>query len=271
MTVLVTGATGLVGPRLLPRLTAAGVPCRALVRAGRNLPADVERAEGDLDDLGTLERAAQGVSAVVHLAALFRTGDEQAIWRVNYDGTRHLIAAVRKVAPDARFVIASTSNVYQPNLDHPAREDDPTTTANAYAASKVAAEAELRDSGLTWTVLRFPFIYGDDDGHLRDTVPLLAQMGAHPAQRYSVLHHEDLATAVQLALKGATDGRIVNIAGDASVSVYEMAQLVGAPFKPSSEPLASPWQGQVDASLAAQLGFAPRILTAAQASREQRL
>ncbi|MGH3262800.1 MAG: NAD-dependent epimerase/dehydratase family protein, partial [Trebonia sp.] len=236
-----------------------------------NLPDGVERAEGDLDDVGALERAVQGVSAVVHLAAVFRTGDEEAIWRVNHDGTRHLIAAVQNVAPNARFVLASTSNVYEPNLDHPACEDDPTTTANAYAASKAAAETELRGSGLTPTMLRFPFVYGDGDGHLHDTVPLLAQMGAHPAQRYSVLHHEDLATAVQLALAGATDGRIVNIAGDASVSVHEMAQLVGAPFAPSSQPLSNPWRGQVDASLAAQLGFAPRMLTAAQASREQRL
>ncbi|MGH2904998.1 MAG: NAD-dependent epimerase/dehydratase family protein, partial [Solirubrobacteraceae bacterium] len=60
MTVLVTGATGLVGPRLLPRLSAAGVSCRALVRPGRETPDGVERAEGDLDDAAALERAVQG-------------------------------------------------------------------------------------------------------------------------------------------------------------------------------------------------------------------
>lgn len=271
MTVLITGATGLVGPRLLPRLVAAGISCRALVRPGRVLPDGVERAEGDLDDLASLEQAAYGVSAVVHLAALFRTRDEDAIWRVNHQGTKNLIAAVQKVAPAARFVMASTSNVYAADLDHPAREGDPTTTANAYAASKVAAEAELQTSGLAWAVLRFPFIYGDGDGHLHDAVAPLAQMGAHPAQRFSVLHHEDLATAVQLALTGALDGHVVNICADAPVSVFEMAQLAGTSFEPSSQPLANPWQGQVDASLAAQFGFAPRVLTAAQAGREQRL
>jgi nucleoside-diphosphate-sugar epimerase len=271
MTVLVTGGTGLVGQRLLRRLTDAGVLCRGLVRTGRDLPYGVERVEGSLEDVGALERAMQGVRAVVHLAALFRTGDDAAIWQVNYEGTKRLIAAVQQVAPDARIVLASTSNVYASNLDHPAREDDPTTTANAYAASKVAAESELRDSGLAWAVLRFSFVYGDGDGHLQETPPRLAQMGAHPAQRFSVLHHEDLAVAVQLALTGAMDGKTVNIAGDASVSVYEMAQLAGVAFAPSREPLANPWQGQVDASLATRLGFAPRVLTVAQASREQRL
>jgi nucleoside-diphosphate-sugar epimerase len=271
MTVLITGGTGLVGPRLLPRLSAAGIRCRGLVRPGRELPGGVESVEGDLDDVGALERAVAGVSAVVHLAALFRTRDEQAIWQVNREGTKNLIAAVQRTAPEARFVMASTSNVYAPDLDHPAREDDRTTTANAYAASKVAAESALRDSGLTWAVLRFPFIYGDGDGHVSDAVPLLAQMGAHPAQRFSALHHEDLAAAVLLALSGAMDGRIVNVAGDAPVSVYEMAQAAGVPFEPSAEPLQNPWQGQIDTSVATQLGFAPRVLTMAQAAREQRL
>jgi nucleoside-diphosphate-sugar epimerase len=271
MTVLVTGATGLVGTRLLPRLIDAGVSCRALVRPGRELPSRVERAEGDLDDIEALEHAVSGASAVMHLAAAFRTRDEEAIWRVNHEGTKNLIAAVQKSAPQARFVMASTSNVYAAELDHPAREDDPTTTANGYAASKVAAEEELRACGLTWTVLRFPFVYGDGDGHMRDAIGPLAQMGAHPAQRFSVLHHEDLAAAMQLALTGVFDGRVVNIAGDADVSVHEMAKLAGVTTGPSSQPLADPWRGQVDASLAAQLGFAPRVLTAAQAGREHRL
>ncbi|MGH3502651.1 MAG: NAD-dependent epimerase/dehydratase family protein [Nocardioidaceae bacterium] len=271
MTVLLTGATGLVGPRLLPRLIEAGISCRALVRPGRDLPDVVERAEGDLDDSRSLEQALHDVSAVVHLAALFRTRDDDAIWRVNHEGTKNLIDAAKRISPEARFVMASTSNVYATDLDRPAREDDPTTTANAYAASKVAAEQDLRASGLTWAVLRFPFVYGDGDGHIHDAVAPLAQMGAHPAQRFSVLHHEDLAEAVRLALGGAMDSRVVNIAGDAPLSVFEMAQLVGVPFESSAQPLVNPWSGQVDASLAARIGFAPRMLTVAQAARAQRL
>ena len=48
---------------------------------------------GDLGDPGSLRRAVEGVDAVVHLAALFRTDDEDAIWRANLDGTRNLIDA----------------------------------------------------------------------------------------------------------------------------------------------------------------------------------
>jgi nucleoside-diphosphate-sugar epimerase len=268
MTVLVTGGTGLVGPRLLRRLVGAGVACRGLVRAGKVLPDGVERAEGDLTNGLALDRAVSGVAAVVHLAAVFRTQDERAIWSANLDGTKNLLAAVRRVSANSRFVFASTGNVYAHDLGRPACEDDPTTTENAYAASKVAAEAEVRGSGLTWTILRLPFVYGDGDGHLDAMPSLIARMPAHPAKRYSVAHHQDVATAVQLALTGAMDGRTVNIAADAPLSIYEMIALGGGDCPPSAEPLEDPWSGQMDTGLARSLGFVPQIATAYQAKRD---
>ena len=48
MTILVTGGTGLVGSRLLKPLVQAGVECRALVRASKELPAGVTPVEGDV-------------------------------------------------------------------------------------------------------------------------------------------------------------------------------------------------------------------------------
>ena len=144
-TVLLTGATGLVGSRLLPRLVEAGFDCRALVRRDIALPAGATGVRGDLDDPGSLREAVEGVEAVVHLAALFRTGDEDAIWRANRDGTRHLIDAVKTYAPQARFVMASTGNVYDADALRPGREDDAATPTAAYPASKLAAEALLRD------------------------------------------------------------------------------------------------------------------------------
>src|SRR5215213_8507787 len=111
-TVLLTGATGLVGSRLLPRLTEAGFDCRALVRRDVALPVGATGVRADLADPGSLREAVEGVEAIVHLAALFRTGDEDAIWRANRDGSRHLIDAVKTYTPQARFVMASTGNVY---------------------------------------------------------------------------------------------------------------------------------------------------------------
>jgi UDP-glucose 4-epimerase len=79
MTTLVTGGTGLVESRLLRHMMDAGFECRALVRPGKDTPAGVTPVEGDLFDTAALKKAVEGVSAVIHLAAVFRTQDESAI------------------------------------------------------------------------------------------------------------------------------------------------------------------------------------------------
>ena len=122
--VLITGASGLVGSRLLPRLATFGFDCRALVRGDLDLPLGTTAVRGDLGEPGSLQAAVEGVDAVVHLAALFRTDDQDAIWRANLDGTRNLIDAVRTHSPRARFVMASTGNVYNTNAARPALETD---------------------------------------------------------------------------------------------------------------------------------------------------
>jgi len=266
--VLLTGATGLVGSRLLPRLAEAGFDCRALVRREVDLPAGTTAVRGELDDPGSLRAAVEGVDAIAHFAALFRTDDEAAIWRANLDGTRNLIDATKAHAPGARFVMASTGNVYDAGSRRPARETDDCAPTAAYPASKLAAEALVRDSGLTWAVLRLPFVYGDGDGHL-ESMPALAQrFGLHPAHTYSVAHHRDVAGAVQLALTGVMDGQIVNLTDDAPVTVYEMAELAGDPIDGSAEPLANPWAGRMDGSLIRELGFQPTVPTTRDAVRD---
>lgn len=271
MTILVTGGTGLVGPRILMRFVAAGIDTRALVRPGKGVPDGVTVVEGDILDPATLPAAVHGVTAVVHLAALFRTPDEDQIWKVNLDGTRNLIAAVTEHNPGARFLMASTSNVYDADSSHPGREDDDVTPTLAYPASKIAAEKELRGSGLNWAILRLPFIYGDQDGHL-DSLPAFAsQMEWHPAQKLSVIHHADIATAFQLALTGAMDGRVVNIADESPLTTYEIAEILGVPYESSAEPLTNPWKGHMDVTLARSLGFQPSVPTIYAAVRDGRL
>ena len=79
MTILVNGVTGLVGARLLPRLVEAGGSCRVLVRGGKVVPPGVTAVEGDLLDPASLVPAVVGVSAIIHLAAVFRTPDNDLI------------------------------------------------------------------------------------------------------------------------------------------------------------------------------------------------
>lgn len=266
MTILITGATGLVGERLVPRLIEAGLACHVLLRAGKACPQGATAIVGDILNPSTLSDAVRGVSAVVHLAAVFRTQDTDLIWRSNLEGTRNLIAAVKAGAPEARFIMSSTSHVYSIDNPHPGREEDPVAPKHAYPASKVAAEKKLRESGLNWSIIRFPFVYGDGDGHLESLPQYVGNW--HPAQRMSTIHHRDIAAAMKLALHGVFDRRVVNVADEAPASIYELSSLLNEKMKSSSEPLSNPWYLHVDSSLARSLGFHPSVRTVYQALQE---
>ena len=269
MTISVTGGTGLVGSRLLRRFVDAGVECRALVRSGKEVPTGVTRVEGDLFDAASLKQAVEGISAVIHLAAVFRTPNESEIWRTNLEGTRALIAGVQEHAPQARFVMASTSLVYDEDASRPGMEDDEVHPKRAYPASKVAAEKELRNSGLNWSILRLPFVYGDGDEHLASVPGIVSRMKWHPAQTFSLAHQRDVARAFELALTGVMDRRIVNTTDDAPSTLYEMAKAIGVTIEPSAQPLNNPWWGRADGTLSRSLGFRPTVATLYQAVQER--
>lgn len=269
MEILVTGATGLVGARLLPRLVDDGHDCRALVRREGTAPRAAREVIGDLADGEALASAVSGVAAIVHLAAVFRTTDADMIWKTNLDGTRNLISAAQTHAPNARFVMASTAHVYNVGATRPSREDDASEPDHAYPASKLAAENALRQSALTWSIQRYGFVYGDHDGHVETLPDLVTNAGFHPAQRMSLVHHRDIAVATRLALSGALDGRIVNITDDAPASLYELVELAGGATEPTSKALENPWHLQMDGALARRLGFRPTVRTIHQAVDQQ--
>ncbi len=264
--ILITGGTGLVGSRLIPRLVAAGYDCRALSRTGKTVPGVVDTAKGDILDADTLDSAVSDIAAVIHLAAVFRSPDADLIWKSNLEGTKNLIDAVKRQAPDAHFIMASTAHVYNSNNPHPGRESDITAPEHPYPASKVAAEELLKDSGLNWSIIRFPFVYGDGDGHLDELPKYVGQW--HPAKRMSTIHHRDIFTAIELALSGKFQDLTVNVSDDAPLSIFELLAVTGTALASSAEPLSDPWHMIMDTSLARSLGFKPVVRTVYQAAQE---
>ena len=232
MKILVTGATGKVGSRLVKRLAERGDHVRALVRdvkRAASLREDrVELVPGDLLDVNSLAGAVQGVDAVVHCAAFFRGATPEQAQAVNDMGTQHLASAAR-AASTKRFVFTSTGLVYGPSEGRSVREDDPCAPIDAYPLSKLAAERFLLAlEGLDVRVLRLPFVYGDGDLHIAEAVPMMR--GFPRTQRMSIAHHADVAQAVARVLDAPSPThRIYNVVDDEAPDLATLFASVGAP------------------------------------------
>lgn len=274
MKILVTGATGKVGSRLVPRLLAKGHDVRILVRDAAKASAlaafGAKVVIGDLFNAATLPPAVADMDAVIHLAALFRTfTDNEGIVKTNHEGTVALAEAAM-AADVKRFVFASTGNVYGSGYGHPAREDDPVNINDprAYSSSKVAAEQELlslhKDKGFDVRVLRLAFVYGDKDPHIEEILPLLKKIKRHSGSRMQMVHHLDVAQGLTLLLHtDGLNGEIFNIADDAPVSLYELADAFGRvaeTFEPAEGALNDPFEGIMDISkLRNKTGYRPLV------------
>jgi nucleoside-diphosphate-sugar epimerase len=271
---LITGATGKVGSRFVSRLLAKHYDVRIFVRDESKASAladlGAEVVTGDLNNTVTLPAAVRDIDAVVHIAAFFRSfTDTEGIIKTNHAGTTALANAAM-AAGVKRFVFTSTGNVYGSGYRHPAREDDPLNSNDprAYSSSKIAAEQELlslyKTKGFDVRVLRLGFVYGDKDPHIEEIIPLLRKMKRHSGSRMHMVHHLDVAQALTLLLHtDGLDGETFNLADDAPISLYELADSVGKAadaFEPAEGPLADPFEGIMDISkLRNRTGFRPLV------------
>ena len=172
MKVLVTGGTGFLGSHVAEQLNQSGHQVRALVRASSDTTFlktlnDVELALGAVDDPQTLLAAVEGVDAVIHSAGLVKAKRESDFERVNAEGTRHLLDAVKQRAPNLRrFVLVSSLTAGGPSRDGTpvGPKDDPRPVTH-YGRSKLAAEriAAGYSSDLPVIMLRPPTLYGPRD------------------------------------------------------------------------------------------------------------
>ena len=179
----VTGGTGFVGSHLMRVAREQGYELRALTRGWRPPEEGIDWIDGALDRADSLAKLCEGADAVIHVAGLIN-GTASAFEAVNVTGTANLIDAARK-ARTRRFVHISSLAAREPKLSH-------------YGRSKARSERLVAASGLDWTIIRPPAVYGPGD---RETFELfkMAQRGLvalPPGGRFSVLHVEDLAHLV---------------------------------------------------------------------------
>jgi NADH dehydrogenase len=164
VTVLVTGGTGFVGPKVVHALRAEERPVRVLARKPERQDQlrawGCEIVAGDMTDAASLRRALEGCEAVVHLVALL-LGSPAAFERVMVQGTRDLVAAAEE-AGVRRFVLMSALGTSERAKD-----------VSPYFRAKWEEEQAVEQSGLEHTTFRPSFIFGRDGGVLGNLIRLV--------------------------------------------------------------------------------------------------
>jgi uncharacterized protein YbjT (DUF2867 family) len=188
-TLALTGATGFVGKATVEHALARGIHVRALTRRDQPAREGVSWIAGDLEHEAALARLASGADAVIHIAGVVNAPAPEGFIHGNVDGTRRMTAAATSMGV-RRFVHVSSMSAREPQLSN-------------YGRSKALAELEVRESGLDWTMIRPPGVYGPGDMEMRD-IFRMAKSGfvlLPPAGRISLIHVSDLARLlVTLAL-----------------------------------------------------------------------
>ena len=141
-TVLVTGASGMLGGAVASALRDRG----ATVRAFQRRPADIDGVQdvtGSLTDAGDVRRAVKGADAVIHLAAKVSiSGPEHEYRAINIEGTRHVVDALRAQGGGALVNVSSPSVAHlgRAIVGADATAADPSTARGPYSRTKAAAE-----------------------------------------------------------------------------------------------------------------------------------
>ena len=183
--VFITGASGFIGGKLAERLLAEGRRVRVLAR--RPLPElarlGAEVILGDLDDTAALRKGCEGAGTVFHVAGRVGIwGPEADFFRVNVEGTRHVIAACLAAKVPRLVYTSSPSVVYNGRDLAGVNESAPLCTSApcAYPTSKAAAEQLVSAANspvLTTVSLRPHLVWGPGDKNVVPRVLALAAKG----------------------------------------------------------------------------------------------
>ena len=255
MRVLVTGAFGFLGTAVVRRLAMAGHEVVALTTRAEDRPLSAETASvirGDIRDASAMARAAVGIDAVCHLAALTRVRESferpREYFDVNVGGTSALVSAMSDGAKRAgrplRIVHASTAAVYGTPIRQPIDENALPAPTSPYGESKLAADQLILDaatSQLGAVIFRIfniaGAVAGRTDGDQSRIIPKALAVARGTASRLQVngdgtavrdfVHVDDLARAFALAIDHPLTGHasVFNV-GATGASVAEIVEVV---------------------------------------------
>jgi dihydroflavonol-4-reductase len=238
--VLLTGGHGFIGSVVTRLLAERGCSVRCLVRPTSKVDRldgfAFEAAPGDIRDVESLRRAAEGCDAAVHMAGLssWKLIDSPAMEEVTEGGTRNLLAAAHGAGLEKVVFVSSATAVNAADDPRVFDESSPFelgATRLSYAIHKNAAESICRDfvaTGLPVVIVNPAEVYGPGDtdlitaGNLVDfakSSPVLVCSGGT-----SVVSVDDVALGVVKALERGRSGERYILAGD-NLTIKDLASL----------------------------------------------
>ncbi len=236
-----TGGTGFIGSHLVEALLAQGHEVCCLVRDSRRLGwmtglQSVTTASGDMSDPRSLQAGVEGMERVYHLAGLTRAATPREFFRVNSEGSRHLVEACLEAGHRPRRLIhLSSLAAAGPTSPGTACAEDATPRpVSPYGRSKLEGEVAVLAARerMHVSVLRPPVVYGPRDRGVWTFARWVAKgwllMPNGPPRMLSLCHVQDLVAALLAA--GEADvpsGEIFHVAGEGAFTWEEIGAALG--------------------------------------------
>ncbi len=241
MLVLVTGATGFLGRRVVPELLARRHQVRCLVHSpGRERLFDHREVEvhyGSVLNPESLGPAMHGVQSVVHLVGIIRTGRGSSFDRVHRQGTAIVAEAAKEAGAREIIYISAMGATSDPKYP--------------YLHSKRQAELHITSSGMDYTILRPSVIFGEGDEFLTALAGLVRLGPVAPVigsgrNRMQPVAVEDVARCVADSVGNSlVKGRTINLGGPHRLSyndlLEEVALAMGRRLRLAHIPTALAW------------------------------
>lgn len=225
MKILVTGAGGVMGQRLVRGLVDRGFEVRCLVlpgdpSAGALARLGAELREGNIEAPASLEGLCDGVHTVYHLAAVIISYDPDAFRRVNREGTANVVAEARR-AGVRHFIYVSSASVTYPKR-------------TPYAESKLAAEQLVTaEPSFEHTIVRPTLVYDVTGGQelamfrsYLERFPVVPFIGDGKALKRPVWAGDVVDGLLRLAENPKSHGKLYAFSGGEAISILELAKLI---------------------------------------------
>lgn len=248
MRIVVTGATGFIGSRLVERLQAEGhaviVLTRSPARARRVFPDQafpkVELVSYDPMTLGDWQQALVGCDGVVNLAGApiadqrWTRAYKQEILDSRQGATRTLVAAIANANPRPSVLVsASAIGYYGTSETATFEESSPAGTdflAEVCQGWEAAAQ-EVTKAGVRLVITRIGIVVGNGGAIAKMLTPFRLFIGGplgEGSQWFSWIHRDDLVSLILLALSRSDISGVLNATAPNPVRMTELCQTLGA-------------------------------------------